>query len=262
MRRLACLALLGAAVACATPAQVRQVETQVGVLRADSRRADSATAAQLREVIAMQKAMMDSLASTRRALAQVKGDVSNDLYSIQQQLLQLQELTGQSQRRLSELRGQLDTRSEQLNAAPAPSPAPAGTPDSARGPSAPSASAQQMFDASVGQLRRGSAGTARAGLRELLQQHPTSELVPDALYYIGQSFSSENPDSAAFYYGRVVQEHGSSPRAAAALYSLGLLAERRGDKAGARAAYDQLIKNHSKSDEAALARDRLKAIGR
>jgi TolA-binding protein len=86
--------------------------------------------------------------------------------------------------------------------------------------------------------------------------------VPDALYYLGQSFSSENPDSAAFYYGRVVQEHGSSPRAAAALYSLGLLAERRGDKAGARAAYDQLIKNHPKSDEAALARDRLKAIGR
>ena len=41
-----------------------------------------------------------------------------------------------------------------------------------------------------------------------------------------------------------------------------LLAERRGDKAGARAAYDQLIKNHPKSDEAALARDRLKAIGR
>lgn len=261
MRRVACLALLGAAAACATPAQVKQVETQVGILRADSRRADSATAAQLREVIAMQKAMMDSLASTRRALAQVKGDVSNDLYNIQQQLLQLQELTGQSQRRLTELRGQLDARSEQLNATPAPAPAP-GTPDTSRGPSAPVASAQQMFDASVGQLRRGSAGTARAGLRELLQQHPTSELVPDALYYIGQSFSSENPDSAAFYYGRVVQEHGSSPRAAAALYSLGLLAERRGDKAGARAAYDQLIKNHPKSDEAALARDRLKAIGR
>ena len=123
MRRVACLALLGAAAACATPAQVKQVETQVGILRADSRRADSATAAQLREVIAMQKAMMDSLASTRRALAQVKGDVSNDLYNIQQQLLQLQELTGQSQRRLTELRGQLDARSEQLNATPAPAPA-------------------------------------------------------------------------------------------------------------------------------------------
>jgi tol-pal system protein YbgF len=259
VRRLACLALLGVAAACATPAQVRQVETQVGILRADSRRTDSANAAQLREIIALQKQVMDSLAATRRALAQVKGDVSNDLYNIQQQLVQLQELTGQSQRRLTELRGQLDARSEQLNAPP---PAPAGAPDTSRGPAAPVASAQQMFDASLGQLRRGSAGTARAGLRELLQSHPTSELVPDALYYVGQSYSSENPDSAAFYYRRVVQEYPASPRAAAALYSLGLLAERRGDRAGARSAYDQLLKSHPKSDEAALARDRLKAIGR
>lgn len=257
MRRALGLFLLGVA-ACATPAQVRQVETQVGIVRADQRRADSAHAAQLNQVIALQQRTMDSLASMRRALGTVKGDLSNDLYNIQQQLLQLQELTGQSQRRLTELRGQLETRGEQLNAAPAP----AAGPDSTAAAPALAASAQQMFDASVAQLRRGSAGTARAGLRELLQAHPSSELVPDALYYIGQSFSSENPDSAAFYYGRVVKEHPTSPRAAGALYSLGLLAERRGDRAGARTAYDQLLNSHPKSDEAALARDRLKAIGR
>jgi TolA-binding protein len=260
MRRLAGLFLLGVA-ACATPAQVRQVETQVGIVRADARRADSAHAAQLREIIALQQRTIDSIAAMRRGLATVKGDLTNDLYNIQQQLLQLQELTGQSQRRLSELRGQLDARGEQLQAAPAPAAAAPG-PDSTSGPAAPVASAQQMYDASVAQLRRGSAGTARAGLRELLQSHPSSELVPDALYYIGQSFSSENPDSAAFYYGRVVREHPASPRAAGSLYSLGLLAERRGDRAGARAAYDQLLKSHPTSDEAALARDRLKAIGR
>jgi TolA-binding protein len=233
----------------------------VGIVRADQRRADSAHAAQLREIIALQQRTIDSLGAMRRALATVKGDVSNDLYSIQQQLVQLQELTGQSQRRLTELRGQLETRGEQLQAPAGPATA---APDSGSAPSAgpPVASAQQMFDASVAQLRRGSAGTARAGLRELLQSHPTSDLVPDALYYIGQSFSSENPDSAAFYYSRVTREHSTSSRAAASLYTLGLLAERRGDKAGARTAYDQLLKSHPKSDEAALARDRLKATGR
>ena len=35
------------------------------------------------------------------------------------------------------------------------------------------------------------------GLREMLRQYPTSERAPDALYFIGQSFASENPDSAA-----------------------------------------------------------------
>ena len=38
----------------------------------------------------------------------VKGDLATDLYNIQQQLVQLQELTGQSQQRLSELRTQLE----------------------------------------------------------------------------------------------------------------------------------------------------------
>ena len=52
-----------------------------------------------------------------------------ELYNVEQQLVAVQELTGQSQQRLTELRTQLEQRSEQIAAqgtAPAPgSPAPA-----------------------------------------------------------------------------------------------------------------------------------------
>jgi tol-pal system protein YbgF len=119
-----------------------------------------------------------------------------------------------------------------------------------------------MYDASLQQLRKGSASTARVGLQELVRTHPESELVPDALYFIGQSYASSAPDSASTYYQRVVQDHPKSPRAPAALYNLGLLAERRKDAAAAKEAYTQLTKAYPKSDEAALARDRLKAIAR
>ena len=261
MRRAIAAACLAGVAACATPAQVHEVETQVGVLRADSRRADSASAAQLRQVLVLQQQMMDSLAATRRSLNEMKGGMSNDMLAVQQQLLQLQELTGQSQRRLTELRSQLEARGESIGGTPL-SAAPGVPPDSGGAPPAASASAQQMYDASLSQLRRGSAATGRAGLREMLQAYPKSELVPDALYFVGQSFSSENPDSAAAYYRKVVKEYPTSSRAPAALYGLGLLAERHGDKAGARDAYNQLLKSYPKSDEAALARDRLKAIGR
>jgi tol-pal system protein YbgF len=211
--------------------------------------------------------MADSLRAVRTQLATVKGDVSNDLYGIQQQLLQLQELTGQSQRRLSDLRTQLEARGEQIGAprpvAPSPGPAGAGVaPDTAAPPAAAGPSAQQMYDASLQQLRKGSASTARVGLQELVRAHPESELVPDALYFIGQSYASSAPDSASSYYQQVVQGHPKSPRAAAALYNLGLLAERRKDTAAAKEAYNQLTKAYPKSDEAALARDRLRAIGR
>ena len=135
--------------------------------------------------------------------------------------------------------------------------------DSARPtPEGGTASADQMYEASLAQLRRGSLSTARLGLREMLRQYPTSERAPDALYFIGQSFASENPDSAAAYYREVVDKHPTSPRAAAALYNLGLLAERRKDMAGARDAYQRVTQKYPQSDEAALARDRMKALGR
>src|SRR3954449_12347988 len=198
---------------------------------------------------------MDSLLSYRKTTAQLRGDLQGDLYNIQQQLVQLQELTGQSQQRLSELRTQLEARGEQIAAATPGDTARTGTSSSA-------ASADQMYEASLAQLRRGSTSTARLGLREMLRVYPNSERAGDALYFIGQSFAAENPDSATAYYEQVVQRYPSSPRAASALYNLGLLAERRKETRKAREAYQRVVQRYPQSDEAALARDRLKALGR
>jgi tol-pal system protein YbgF len=204
---------------------------------------------------------MDSLATTRRTVAQTKGDVSQDLYNIQQQLVQLQELTGQSQQRLSELRTQLEARAAQQNETPT-GPGPTTPGDTARPTGATSASADAMYEASLAQLRRGSTTTARLGLRELLRTYPNSSRAPDALYFIGQSFAADNPDSAGVYYTQVVDQYPTSARAPSALYNLGLLAERRKDTAKAKDAYQRVVQKYPQSDEAALARDRLKALGR
>jgi tol-pal system protein YbgF len=252
---IACTALAG----CVSKGDVQMVQGEVALLRAEVARRDSARAADLDEVIRLQRQVMDSLAAGRRAVAQLKGDLTTDLYNIQQQLVQLQELTGQSQQRLTELRTRLEARGAQMETTTAP-PVPG---DSARPmPNGGTASADQMYEASLAQLRRGSLSTARLGLREMLRLHPTSERAPDALYFIGQSFAAENPDSAAAYYRQVVDKHPTSPRAGSALYNLGLLAERRKDTAGAREAYQRVAEKYPQSDEAALARDRLKALGR
>ena len=239
---------------CVTKGDVQQVQDDIALFKAETARRDSARAAQLTQVIQMQQRVMDSLTNSRRAVGQLRGDLASDLYNIQQQLVQLQELTGQSQQRLSELRTQLEARGEQISST---------TPgDTAAPPSQSSASADQMYEASLAQLRRGSTSTARQGLREMLRTYPTSERAGDALYFIGQSFAAENPDSAAVYYAQVVQKHPSSSRAASALYNLGLVAERRKETRKAREAYQRVVQKYPQSDEAALARDRLKALGR
>jgi tol-pal system protein YbgF len=247
---------------CVSKSDVQMVQGEVSLLRAETLRRDSTRAAQLGEVIQLQREMMDSISATRRAMGQLKGDIASDLYNIQQQLVQLQELTGQSQQRLSELRTQVEARGAQIESTPptgGPTPAPG---DSARPTGTASASADQMYEASLAQLRRGSTGTARLGLRELLRAYPASTRAPDALYFIGQSFAAENPDSAGVYYSQVVDKYPTSARAASALYNLGLLAERRKDTAKAKDAYQRVVQKYPQSDEAALARDRLKALGR
>ena len=264
--RLAATVVVAAGLgACVSKTDVQMVQGEVSLLRAETLRRDSTRAAQLGEVIQMQRQLMDSLGATRRALGQLKGDIASDLYNIQQQLVQLQELTGQSQQRLSELHTQLEARGAQIETTTPPPGGAQQAPsagDTAQPTGTSSASADQMYEASLAQLRRGSTATARLGLRELLRSYPTSTRAPDALYFIGQSFAAENPDSAAEYYSQVVDKYATSARAASALYNLGLLAERRKDMAKAKDAYQRVVQKYPQSDEAALARDRLKALGR
>jgi tol-pal system protein YbgF len=246
--------VLATLAACVTKSDVQGVQDDVALFKADYARRDSVRGAQLAQVIQAQQRVLDSLTSSRKAVGQLRGDLASDLYNIQQQLVQLQELTGQSQQRLSELRTRLEARGEQIATTTPGDTGHAATPAAA--------SADQMYEASLAQLRRGSTSTARQGLREMLRVYPTSERAGDALYFIGQSFAAENPDSSAVYYEQVVQKYPNSSRAGSALYNLGLLAERRRETRKAREAYQRVVQKYPQSDEAALARDRLKALGR
>ncbi len=255
---------------CASKGDLQRVEAQVLLSRTENQRADSLRASQLSEIIAGQRRIHDSLGgigarvgTLGSQLTTVKGDLANDLISIQQQLVQVQALTGQSQQRLTELQTQLEARSEQLEATPAGPPAEVAPGDSAAPtPEAGQPSAEQIYATSLQQLRRGSPATARMGFRELLRLYPSHARVPDATYFVGETYAAEAPDSAAAYYTRVVESFPRSPRAASALYKLGLLAERRKDLEGARTFYSRVVREYATSDEAALARDRLKTLGR
>jgi tol-pal system protein YbgF len=251
------LVLTGLVSGCALKGDVEKVEVQVAALRTETAERDSIRAARLNEMLELQQRIMDSLgtsiAATQRAVTSIQGALSQDLYRIQQQLVQVQELTGQSQQRLSELRSQLETRSQQTG------PATSDTGSAPVNPAGPSA--DQMYEASLQQLRRGSVATARMGFRQLIQNHPQSPKVADAMYFIGESWTAEAPDSAARYYEQVVTTYPTSTRAPGALYKLGLLAERRRDVPAARAYFTRVARDYPRSEEAALVPDKLKALG-
>src|SRR5438477_1471195 len=243
--RSATVLALGLAAGCALKGDVRKVELQVQALQADLAKSDAARAAERDTILAAVRLLQQALATQQAYLVQMRGDLRTELLSVQQQLVSVQELTGQSQQRLTELRSRIEARGQQPDSAVTPV-GPSGNP-AGPGP-------DQMYDLSLQQYRRGSLATARLGFREFLRVFPTHERAPDALFYVGESFEQASPDSAAAVYDQVVKNYPNSSRAASALYKLGLLAEQRGDRAGARTYYSRVIAGYPRSPEADLAR--------
>ena len=297
-RLLAPVALVATG-ACASRNDIRILQNDIRVMRMESLAADSARMAQLDAVIAALRIQADSLRALRALTARFQGDMRGEMYALGQQLIQVQELSGQSQRRLQELRASLEQRQEmQAATPPAPQPAPQAAPPAAqpqqspaqqtpptssqqqgsqaRPEAAPVTSAaptgtaaaapgtpgpNQLFQLALDQLRRGSAVAARAGFHDLLRQYPTSDVAPEAQFYIAQSYETEGSvaqaDSA---YATVVSRYPQSPRAPSALYKRALALQAQGKIQAARAALDQVIRQYPRSDEAVLARDRLRAL--
>jgi tol-pal system protein YbgF len=284
VRRLMPLALLATGACFATREDVQALHTDVQALRADNARSDSARRAALDRVVASMDIVRDSLGLLSTRVVKMQGDVRGDLYNVGQQLLQIQELTGQSQQRVQELRATLERRQSDIassstaappalgtTGAPMPGPASSTSPSSPSrtGGASPSPAAgagatpgpNQLFQISLEQLRRGSPGAARTGLLTLLQQYPTSDLVPDAQFYLGEAYHQEgNAAGADSAYAAVVSGYPTSPRAPTALYKRALGMEEKGNVTGARGLLNDLVQRYPRSDEASLAKDRLRTL--
>src|SRR6266699_2395069 len=154
---------LGLVAGCALKGDVRKVELQVQALRGDAARSDSVRAAERDSILAAVRAVQQALTTQQAYLVQLRGDLRTELLSVQQQLVSVQELTGQSQQRLTELRTRIEARAQQPD--PGVTSTGAGAGGTPVGPSANPAGPgpDQMYDLSLQQYRRGSLATARLG---------------------------------------------------------------------------------------------------
>ena len=263
--KYAAVALLALASGCAMKSDVNRLQQQLADQNAAQIRRDSIIWANVSGLSRLLQGVSDSLQAHQLLLTQLRGDVRVELYNVEQQLVAIQELTGQSQQRLSELRTQLEQRQTRLADTAAASPAPAGAPGAAP-PSAPGAgdpTPDQLMDLSLAQLRRGSPGTARDGFAEFLRRYPANPRAADALFFTGEAWTADQrPDSAAAAYRAVIQRFPTSPRAASSIYKLGLQALAAGRTTEARDDFNRVVGGYPTSDEAALARERLRTMPR
>ncbi|HKN68197.1 MAG TPA: tetratricopeptide repeat protein [Gemmatimonadaceae bacterium] len=250
----ASVVLASSATACmASKGDVRVLQDELRALRSSIAQTDTTRRAQTDTAMLLISRANDSLRALSTRLSAFQANVTGGMYDMNRQLLQIQELSGQSQRRLQELRASMESRAESMSA-PVPTTA---APDTTKPVSGPGPA--QLFQIAFDQMQRGSFGVARSGFQELVDKYPTFDAVPSAQLYIGQSFAEEkNVTAADSVYQLVAAKYPQSKAAPTALYkfALSLIAQKK--TAPAKAALTRIVKDYPNSDEASLARDLLR----
>jgi TolA-binding protein len=255
------LALVAAGGCFATREDVRVLQDDLTRMQAAQRSEDSAHRAALEVVIEQLGRAQDTLRVLSGRTAKWQGDVSENLYSVGQQLIQIEELTGQSQKQLSVLHASLEAQHATASSATGIGAAPGGASpgDTARGGGGPGP--DQLYQLAHEQLRRGSTGAARAALTDLLRQYPNSDVAPYAHLDVAETYAQEgNATVADSAYQDVIARYPTLGIAATALYKHAGVLAAAGKVQPARDAYQDVIRKYPRSDEAVLAKDRLRDL--
>lgn len=106
-------------------------------------------------------------------------------------------------------------------------------------------------------LNKGDVSKGRVNLEEFIKARPQSELVPNAYYWIGESYYSEkNFENAIVQFQDVIEKYPTHSKASAALYKQALAFESLGEGKKAAALLKKLIETYPTSDEAKKAKER------
>lgn len=271
-RLIPVVALVATAGCFATRNDVRIVQNDVAALRSEMLKSDVAQRDAMVQAMRIVAAISDSLTRISARTVGIQGDVRGEFRVVKEQLLQLQQLLGQSQATVNRLRADMEARNTAPVVPPSTPPdvsagvtppvaaattgAVAAIPDTTRGPTA-----AQLYQNGRDQLLRGSTSTARTYFQELLTRFPDSDLAPEAQNSIAQSLEREkNANGADAAYAAVVTKYPDSRVAPNALYKRAQIALQKGNTADAKKLLQEVISRYPKSNEADIAADQLKQL--
>ncbi|HEX9606731.1 MAG TPA: tetratricopeptide repeat protein [Gemmatimonadaceae bacterium] len=240
----------------ATKSDFDNLQMQLIGARAGSNAADSVQRAYLVDMSRTVRTLGDSINALSKRVNAMRTANESDLAAMKEDISQLQDLSGQSERQLRDMRAAVEEKSSQPDVAPrtdstvSSANAPAGGP----GPG-------QLLQAGRDQLLKGGNVAARAAFSELIAKYPKSDLVPEAMFGTAQAYAAErNTDAADAEYAKLIAKYPNSPRVPTAMYKRALQLQASKKTAEAKRLFQEIIKRFPRSDEAALADERLQSI--
>ncbi|HEV2018077.1 MAG TPA: tol-pal system protein YbgF [Gemmatimonadaceae bacterium] len=240
----------------ATKQDIDRLQADIVGARVSSSAADSVQRAQLIEVSRSVRTLNDSIFALSRRIAVMRTASESEMTSMKENISQLQDLSGQSEQRLRDMRATLEEKRQQQQEAAPPTQDSAGSAAPATGPGP-----LQLLQAGRDQLLKGGNAAARSAFNELITKYPKSEYVPEAMFYTAQAYAAErNLTAADAEYSSLIARYPTSPRVPTAMYKRALQLQAAKKNAEAKKLYRDIIKRFPRSDEAALADERLQSM--
>ena len=257
--RTSALAALIIPLACgscffATKSDFDKLQQDVLGTRVSTNAADSVQRAYLIEMSRSVRTLSDSISALSRRVNSLKTATESDLAAMKEDISQLQDLSGQSEQRLRDMRAALEDKTP-----PAEAPAPADSGAAAAAPTGPGPAV--LLQSGRDQLLKGGNVAARAAFSELITKYPRSDLVPEAMFFMAQAFAAERNTAASDQeYAALISRFPNSPRVPTAMYKRALQLQSAKKTADAKRLFQDIIKRFPRSDEAALADERLQSM--
>lgn len=146
-------------------------------------------------------------------------------------------------------------------------PVASNTPVASSAPAAPAApqtsslSGDALYQEGVRLVMNDQPLEARGLLEQYLAQNPSSNLAPNALYWIGETYYSEKSFAQSILkFKEVSRRFPKAGKVPAAMLKIGLAYDKLGDRENAVFYLRTLIEDYPKSDPAKIGRERLRAI--
>jgi len=108
----------------ASKSELDQLRLEVNTVREETSAADSMRAMQMAQILSTLRSVNDTLAALSTRVTRVRAESQSGMRDLHDQVVQLQEATGQSQQRLQEMRAAIEQRNRTAVPPPAPPPAP------------------------------------------------------------------------------------------------------------------------------------------
>lgn len=170
-----------------------------------------------------------------------------------------------SVQRLSTKLQEMETRLARTPPAPTPGPGPAPAPNGtvAAGPAPDKKpSPQALYEEGYALLKQSKPEQAREKMAEFLRLYPEGPLAPNACFWIGESYYDQKQyEQAILEYDKVIQKFPKSEKVPSALLKQAFAFDAINDPADAKILLRKILREHPSSDQAAIAKKKLEALG-